>query len=111
MLAGFYIIPIMLYLCAATGLEDIAMLRSELESLYEKLFNNQQEEMKGLAAHMNSCIEKCRLCFDKVGKQIQTYEHSLKQLKEEKDDLLKQCQDLKNIEQGIYSEHMTYKCM
>ena len=79
---------------AATCLEDIAVLRSELESLHEKI---QKEETQGIAGVIKSCVENCHLIFDKVGRLVQSYE----QLKEEKDCLMEQCQRLKDIiEQG-----------
>lgn len=69
---------------ATTGLEDMAMLRYELESLHEKIVNNREEEIHGLAGLVKSCVEKCRLSFNKVGKQVQGYEQNVKLLKGEK---------------------------
>jgi hypothetical protein len=74
----------------ATGLEDMAKLRSELESLQEKIVNNQEKEVQQLASLINSCVEMCHLSFAKVGKQIQDYEL----LKEENGRLSKECQRL-----------------
>ena len=87
---------------AATGLEDIALLRFKLESLHKKVINIQEEEIQEL---VKFCFETCRLGFDKVGKQVQTYEQKVKQLEEERDHLLKECQYLKDIdEQGEHSK-------
>ena len=86
---------------AATGLEDMAKLRSELESLLqEKIVNSQEEEVQKLTGLVNSCVEKCRLSFAKVGKQIQDYEQNVRLLKEERDSLSKECQHLKNTIEG-----------
>ena len=88
----------------ATGLEDMAILRSALESLHEKIVNNQEGEILGLADLVKSCVEKCHLSFDKVGKQVQDYEQNVKLLQDEKDSLLKECQRLNDvIKQGAYS--------
>ena len=70
------------------------MLRSELESLQEKIVNNQEEEVQKLAGLVNSCVEKCRLSFAKVGKQVQDYEL----LKEENERLSKQL----NVIEGTF---------
>lgn len=90
---------------AATGLEDMAKLRSGLESLQEKIVNSQEEEVQELAGLVSSCVEKCRLSFDKVGKQIQDYKQNVKLLKEENEHLSKQCQRLNNIIEGAYSAY------
>ena len=71
------------------------MLRSELESLQEKIVSSQEEEVQKLAGLVNSCVEKCRLSFDKVGKQVQDYEL----LKEENERLSKQL----NVIEGTFS--------
>ena len=73
------------------------MLRYELESLQEKIVNNQEEEIHELVGLMKSCVENCRLSFNKVGKQVQGYEQNVKLLKGEKDSLLKECQRLNDI--------------
>ena len=75
-------------------------LRSELESLQEKIVNSQEEEVQKLAGLVNSCVEKCRLSFVKVGKQIQDYEQNVRLLKEERDSLSKECQHLKTTIEG-----------
>ena len=80
----------------------MAKLRSELESLQEKIVNSQEEEIQKLAGLVNSCVEKCCLSFDKVGKQIQDYEQNVRLLKEEKDSLSREYQRL-NITEGVYS--------
>ena len=80
----------------------MAKLRSELESLQKKIVNCQEEEVQKLAGLVNSCVEKCRLSFDKVGKQIQDYEQNVRLLKEEKDSLSREYQRL-NITEGVYS--------
>ena len=80
------------------------MLRSDLDSLYEKVTTVQEEEIQGLAHRVHICLEKCRLIFDKVGKEVEDYKRSTKQLKEERDHLLKEHQRLNDIiEQGLYS--------
>ena len=81
----------------------MAKLRSELESLQEKIVNNQEEEVQKLAGLVNSCVEKCNLSFNKVGKQVRDYEQIVRLLKEEKDTLSKECQRLNNIIEGEYS--------
>ena len=86
----------------ATGLEEMAKLRSELESLQEKIVSSQEEEVQKLVGLVNSCVEKCRLSFDKVGKEIQGYEQNVRLLKEEKDSLSRKYQRL-NITEGVYS--------
>ena len=78
----------------------MAELRSELESLQEKIVNSQEEEVQKLAGLVNSCVEKCCLSFAKVEKQIQDYEQNVRLLKEERDSLSKEYQHLKNTIEG-----------
>ena len=87
---------------AATGLEKMVKLRSELESLQEKIISSQEEEVQKLASLVNSCVEKCRLSFDKVAKEIQDYEQNVRLLEEEKDSLSREHQHL-NVIEGVYS--------
>lgn len=58
------------------------------------MINNSEEVVQGLASLVKSCIEKCRLSFDKVGKQVQDYEQKIKQLSDEKDRIFKEWQYL-----------------
>jgi cell shape-determining protein MreC len=77
----------------------MALLRSELKSLQEIVVNNQEKKVQELADLVDSCVEKCRLSFDKLGKQFKDYEL----LKEENERLSKECQRLSNISEGAYS--------
>jgi uncharacterized protein YutE (UPF0331/DUF86 family) len=87
----------------ATGLEDMTKLRSELESLQEKIVNNQEKEVQQLAGLVNSCVETCRLSFDKLGKEVKDYDQNIRLLKEENERLSKEYQCLNNINEGAYS--------
>ena len=75
----------------------MAMLRTDLESLHRKMIDTSEEVIQGLSGLVKSCIEKCRLSIDKVGKQVQEYDQNVKQLSDEKDSLLKECQCLDSI--------------
>jgi RNA polymerase-binding transcription factor DksA len=79
----------------------MAKLRSELESLQEKIQEREVQVLE-LAGLVNSCVEKCHLSFAKMGKEVRDYEQSVRLLKEEKDSLSKECEHLKNISEGAY---------
>ena len=81
---------------AATSFDDLAVLRSSLERLDEKIKSTvHHKETEGLADHVKLCVEKCRLVFDKVGKEVKSYKQTIKQLQEEKDHYHKELQHLK----------------
>ena len=75
-----------MYSVVVTGMEEIADLRSLLESLCQEV----AKETPQLAGKVDSCCKKCQLIFQKVGEELQG-------IKEERDKLLDENNHLKNI--------------
>ena len=87
-----------MYSVVVTGMEEIADLRSLLESLCQEV----AKETPQLAGKVDSCCKKCQLIFQKVGEELQGHVQSIKQLEEERDKLLDENNRLKDtIKQGI----------
>ena len=80
----------------ATGMEEIAMLSSHLESLCQELTNAENEEILSIRERLETIYDKCQSAYQKLGEERRGYVQEINRLKEEQSKVLSEIAKLKD---------------
>ena len=80
---------------ACTGIQEVALLRSKLESLHLDATDRKDQQ---LTDQLKICCGMCQLAYHKLGEEQCRYEENLEQLKVQKEQLHQMLKDV--TEQG-----------
>ena len=72
----------------ATGMEEVMMLNSHLESLCHELTDAENEETLSLREKLEAICDECQSAYRKLGEERREYLQEINQLKEEQSKLL-----------------------
>ena len=85
---------------ARTGMEELTLLRSKLESLHLEVSCASEATNQHIIKQLKSCCDICQNAYHILGVEQRNYEEDIQQLKIREEEL---CQSLRDVtEQGSY---------
>ena len=91
-----------------TGIEEVAMLRSRLQSLYQEVVdagNADRISLEHIRDALESCCGRCQSAFENLGEEKRKHSQQIEQLEQKLAELNSNLAQLKNHDLGMSSSY------